>query len=97
MTNGPDVKYAAIARAQHAIGMNNKRPYTLDGVRYYRPYRNYYMTVLPDEPWQLMEWAEYAIATRRQQNGLDTATYNLTRAGLNWLGQQLDIVILDPE
>lgn len=82
--------------AKHAIGMGHRKPYTRHGKRWYRPYRNYFATTIgsPDfELWDTMESAGYAGCKRTGTR----AMFWMTRAGLDWLGEQLDIYIHDEE
>lgn len=89
------IKARCIALAKHAIGLGRKHPYTRNGKQYFKPYRNYFYTVLPCEPWEMMVWAEYAEMREYIREGRRAATFWLTRAGLDWLGEQLGIHIYD--
>lgn len=85
-----------IEMAKHAIGLGHHKPYTRHGKRFYRPYRNYFATTVksPDyELWGTMVDAGYAIFS---QNGY-RAFFWLTRSGLDWLGDKLNMHIYDEE
>ncbi|MDO4314094.1 MAG: hypothetical protein Q4C52_13515 [Eubacteriales bacterium] len=85
-----------IEKAKHCIGLDRKKPYTRRGKKFYRPYRNYYVTGRrPDEYWDMMVAAGYA--ERGEQNSHGGFTYWLTRVGLDWLGKKLGIQIWDEE
>lgn len=80
--------------AAHAIGLDNKRPYKRHGKLFYRPYRNFYATLIgcpADWPWEPMVWDGYASF---RKNG-EYITYFLTRKGLDWLGKELGMTIYD--
>lgn len=85
---------AMVDKATHAIGLNNKKAYYRHGRYWYKPYRNYYCAgPAGDLVWERMVQQGYAEASRR----LDSTYYHMTPAGLNWLGQQTNIKIHDPE
>lgn len=79
----------------HTIGMDSKGTYTRYGVKYYRPYRNYFNTYVGTYPWPMLEEAGYAAHgdIHKRDGKQDTTDYYLTRKGLNWLGAELGIVI----
>lgn len=82
----------------HTIGMESKGTYTRYGVKYYRPYRNYFNTYVGAYPWPILEEAGYAAhgTVFKHKNGYpDMTDYYLTRKGLDWLGAELGIVIRD--
>lgn len=82
--------------ASHAIGLDNKKAYYRHGKYWYKPYRNYYCSGSAGDPaWEEMVEQGYAKASR----GLGSTYYHMTRAGLDWLGQQTNIKIhdMDPE
>lgn len=82
--------------ASHAIGLDHKKPYKRHGRYFYRPYRNYYDASPKDcEVWEMMVAAGYAQAGRKDRNG--GRMYWLTRQGLDWLGEKLNIKIYDEE
>lgn len=89
------IKARCIELAQHAVGLGQKRPYTRHGKQFYRPYRNYFTTLLPCEPWELMVYSEYAEMREYIREGRRAAKFWLTRAGLDWLGEQLGMHIYD--
>ena len=84
-----------IELAKHCIGLDRKKPYTRHGKKFYRPYRNYFSTGRDCEDWEVMESAGYAERGRQNQHG--GYMFWLTRAGLDWLGERLDIHIYDEE
>lgn len=86
-----------IKKAKHAIGLDHKRPYVRKGKRYYRPYRNYYASFPDDEAWEVLCYAGYAKRGEIHDRGNGTmgCTFWLTRAGLDWLGKELNIYIFD--
>lgn len=79
--------------AAHAIGMDHKRPYMRWRKTCYRPYRNYY-TDAPQSPafaaWMGLVNKGYAIRTGNYR-------FKLTRAGLDWLGITLGVIIHNEE
>ena len=83
---------------KHTIGLDSKGPYTRYGVKYYKPYRNYFNTFVGSYPWPMLEEAGYAAHgdIHKHADGTEDPTdYYLTRKGLNWLGAELGIVIRD--
>lgn len=88
-----EVQYAA-----HTIGLDNKRPYQRHGKFFYRPYRNYFITheKSPDFPsWRGLCEKGYAECHTGRNPG--NYRFCLTRAGLDWLGDELGITIYDEE
>ena len=87
-----------ISDAQHAIGMGHRKPYKRHGRSFYRPYRNYFCTA-PDNPvWCELERLGYAKHGEIRDHGnCQTTTFWLTRSGLDWLGEQIGVVIHDEE
>lgn len=84
--------------AVHAIGLDNKRPYTRHGKTFYRPYRNYFTTndkVPYYKTW--MDLYEYGYAGYSYTEKPGGVVFWLTRAGLDWLGETLGITIHDEE
>ena len=79
--------------ASHCIGLGRRKPYRRHGRTFYRPYRNYFACVKPDDDWETMTDAGYAA---RRELG-DRVYYCMTRPGLDWLGEQLDMTIYDEE
>lgn len=90
-------KTKEIQLAAHTIGLDNKRPYQRHGKFFYRPYRNYFST--HPECHDFQDWMElyrkgyarYGISVQGNY------TFWLTRAGLDWLGEELGITIYDEE
>ena len=87
-----------IADASHAIGLGHRKPYTRHGRKFYRPYRNYF-AINPDDPtWVEMERIGYAKHGEVRDHGhYQMTSFWLTRAGLDWLGEQLGMTIYDEE
>lgn len=82
--------------ASHAIGLDNEKPYKRRGKLFYRPYRNYYDASMGDcRVWDSLVKKGYAKAGKKDRYG--GRMYWLTRKGLDWLGEQLGIVIHDEE
>lgn len=91
-------KTKEVQLAAHTIGLDIKRPYQRHGRFYYRPYRNYFSTHEKDiyySIWQSMCHKGYVECYKGREPG--NITYLLTRAGLDWLGDQLGITIYDEE
>lgn len=84
-----------IEQAKHCIGLDRKKPYTRHGRSFYRPYRNRYFTGRKDEDWETMVLAGYAERGEKGNHG--GYVYHLTRAGLDWLGNELGMTIYDEE
>ena len=85
-----------ISFASHAIGLDHKKPYKRHGRLYYRPYRNYYDASIKDcEIWDFMVAAGYAKAGRKDRRG--GRIYWLTREGLDWLAEKLNIKIYEED
>lgn len=82
-----------IEMAKHCIGLDRKKPYIRHRKKFYRPYRNFYVTGKTYDAWEIMEYAGYA--KRGEQNQYGGYTFYLTRAGLDWLGEQLGVYIHD--
>ena len=84
---------------KHTIGLdeghNRGRLYSRHGRKFFKPYRNYFsgnskkLDKLVDAGY--METEEYIY------NETKNKTYFFTRSGLDWLGDQLGIVIKDVE
>lgn len=87
--------------AAHAIGLDHKRPYVRHGKTYYRPYRNRYHThdkAHVYNVWQDLCAKGYAVCVEGQAVGNHHYySFYLTRAGLDWLGETLGIIIYDEE
>lgn len=80
--------------AMHCIGLDRGKTYTRHGRKYYRPYRNYFMTGREHENWDKMVLEGYA-QRDPEQNQHGGYTYHLTREGCDWLGNKLGVCILD--
>ena len=85
-----------ISLASHAIGLDHKKPYKRHGKLFYKPYRNYYAaSPKACKVWEMMVAAGYAKAGRKDRYG--GRMYWLTKKGLDWLGEKLNIKIYDEE
>ena len=83
--------------AAHAIGLDHKKPYTRHGKRFYKPYRNYFFTAsqcYDFQYWDTFECAGYAKSNKTEKGGV---RFWLTRSGIDWLGEKLNIKIYDEE
>lgn len=81
-----------IALASHAIGLDDGKPYKRHGRMFYKSHRNYYDANIEDcEFWNTLVSKGYAKAGRRDRYG--GRMYRLTRSGLDWLGEKVDIQI----
>lgn len=86
-----------IELCKHAIGMGMRKPYKRHGKTFYRPYRNYFAAGKGHrdfEAWETLEAAGYAKSVQREEYG---KMFWLTRSGLDWLGEQLNMHIYDEE
>lgn len=82
----------------HTIGMDNRGTYKRNGKTYYKPYRNYFNTRLGESPWPELEAAGYAAHGEMYEAGTDKqpmTDYYMTRKGLDWMGEELGIIIHD--
>lgn len=76
---------------KHFIGLDYRNTYVRHGKRFYRPCRNYYVSGEHcDGLGLLLELEQDGFAARRSS---DEYTFWLTRAGLDWLGIALEIII----
>ena len=73
----------------HAIGMDNAKIFRKDGIKIYRPYRNYYTVSKPDEDWEALVEAGYA----KEKIWEDYIEYSVTPDGLQWLAKYSEICI----
>lgn len=83
----------------HCIGMvgscsQRHRPYRRHGRTFYRPWRNYFGASAPDAQWEELCEAGYANHGVVSDRGV---LYWITRKGLDWVGEQLDMTIYDEE
>lgn len=83
-----------IEQAKHAIGLDYKKPYHRHGKAFYKPYRNYFCTKKDDEIWTVLQDVGYAKCSEEHNGCVD---FYLTRDGLDWLGEELDIKIYNEE
>ena len=84
-----------IKLAKHCIGLDRKKPYIRHGRKFYKPYRNYYYCKKGNEYWDAMVLSGYAGYWIENREGY--VSYYLTREGLDWLGECLEIHIYDEE
>ena len=90
-----DMEDRCVHVASHAVGLDNRKPYTRHGKKFYRPYRNFY-AIAPKcgayDIWKVMEDCGLAKSVEVEQS---VVIFYLTRAGLDWLGSQLGIYIYE--
>ena len=90
------LQFERLVRAmKHCIGMDYKTPYRRAGRLYYRPYRNHYSTGTNCDGVDIglaLEGLEMA-----KRISPDSWTFYITRKGLDWLGEQIDVTIYDEE
>jgi len=82
--------------AEHCIGYDRAQyPYLYirHGKKFYKPYRNYFSCNKKDRIWEELKDAGYADSWSEEDYG--TTTYFMTRKGLDWLGNYLDVIIRD--
>ena len=84
-----------IKLAKHCIGLDRKKPYIRHGRKFYKPYRNYYYCKKGNGYWGAMVLSGYAGCWIENREGY--VSYYLTREGLDWLGECLEIHIYDEE
>lgn len=84
----------------HMIGLNSGhikgRLYTRHGKKYYRPYRNYFCGNDPDLD-KLVEAGYMDYGLTKVVFGGEQRIYWFNREGLDWLGDQLGIIIKDED
>ncbi len=73
----------------HAIGMDNGKTFRKDGIKIYRPYRNYYLLLRPNEDWEALVEAGCA----KKKIWEDHIEYSVTPDGLQWLAKYSKICI----
>ena len=78
-----------------AIGLDREKPYTRRGKQFYKPTRNRYITWADDAIW--IELKDAGLADSGPVNRDGRLCYWLTRKGLDWLGEQLEMYIHDEE
>lgn len=77
---------------EHFIGLDYKKPYTRHERKFYKPYRNFFASGENCEGLDTLLFMEkYGLAERR----LKGYTFNLTRKGLDWLGDFIGVKIYD--
>ena len=98
--NGRKITYCTMRqKALHTIGLNSGnvgwRLYTRHGKKYYKPYRNYFYG--NDRDLDKLVDAGYMECCTEQDHEKKSKTYWFNRDGLDWLGQQINIIIHDEE
>lgn len=95
----PRVTERCLARAEHAIGMDNRKTYKRKGKEFYKPYRNYYETVVDDIEWQILEWYGLAMHGKVREDGdyKGLCHYHMTLKGMEWMEKVLKITIKNKE
>lgn len=82
---------STVSKAAHAIGMDNKKCIQKWGCNYFVAYRNYYSAGEDGDPdWDLLETNHLATTTK----GRYGKTYHLSKRGITWLQQELNVTIL---
>ena len=82
--------------AKHCVGLDKKKPYKRHGRLFYKPYRNYFDAGKSDmDSWTRM-W-EQGYAEKGKKNRYGECMFWLSRKGMDWLGNELGIVIHDEE
>ena len=84
----------------HCIGMvdsgsQRHKPYRRHGKVFYRPWRNYFSTPAPSKQWEAL--CAHGYAAHNSPADDRGVMYWMTRAGLDWLGDQLGMTIYDEE
>lgn len=82
--------------AKHCIGLDYKKPYIRHGKKFYRPYRNYFYSGRNFNDLEEMVSSGY-MSRNKEKNQVGGYTYWMTRAGLDWLGEQLGMHIYDED
>lgn len=80
---------------RHALGMDNAKPYTRHGKRFYRPYRNYFGTTAETVDYPFWERLTKAGLAEKEENARGIM-YKVTRRGMDWLGMHDGVHIYDP-
>lgn len=100
LPDGRTITYCTMRQqVLHCIGMvgscsQRHKPYRRHGKLFYRPWRNYFTTPAPSPVWDELCGHGYADHGVVHEHGV---TYWVTRAGLDWLGEQLCMTIYDEE
>ena len=86
-------------KALHTVGLNSgnvgRRLYTRHGKKYYKPYRNYFFGA--DRDLDVLVKAGYMECCIAQTDVEREKQYWFNREGLDWLGEQIGVVIKDEE
>lgn len=92
-----EYKDKCIAMSRHAVGLDHNEPYKRYGRLYYKPHRNYYDASPEDcKYWDLLVDKGFA-KTVGTEDRLGGKMYELTRKGLDWLGEKLGVHIHDED
>ena len=100
LPDGRTITYCTMRQqVLHCIGMvdsgsQRHKPYRRHGKVFYRPWRNYFSTPAPSKQWEALCARGYAAHSPADDRGV---MYWMTRAGLDWLGDQLGMMIYDEE
>lgn len=84
-----------IAQMAHSIGMDHQKCYVRHKKKFYKPFRNYCSVEENSSDkvlWDKLVEKGYAKARVNKEN-----VYYLTRKGLDYLGEQLNVSIYDAE
>lgn len=91
--DGRTVTYCTLRQqALHVIGLDYKNPYTRHGKKFYRPYRNIWGG--ENKNFDKLVDAGLMEVAQSEQNG-ERYWYRFTRAGLDWLGEQIGVKIYE--
>ena len=98
--NGRKITYCTMRqKVLHTIGFNSihvgRRLYTRHGKKYYKPYRNYFCGRDKDLD-KLVEAGYMDFREYDTDDGKDRS-YWFNRSGLDWLGEQIGVIIRDEE
>lgn len=74
---------------KHAIGLDDSKPKR----GRYSAYRNYFITVKKEEPWERLVERGYAASQEDYRNGQYYVCYSVTRKGMNILERIMEIII----
>jgi len=95
----PRITERCLAVAEHAMGMDNRDTYTRHGKKFYKPYRNYYETLVDDISWQILECYGLAMHGKVREDGeyKGLCHYHMTIKGMEWMERALEITIKNKE
>lgn len=93
--SGKTVTYCTLRqKVFHIIGLDEKRPYTRHGKKFYRPFRNSWGG--SDKELDRLVDAGLMNAYPSERTG-ERYWYSFNRKGLDWLGDQIGVKIHDEE